>query len=754
MAQATLINSAGQKVVVDSGSQQAQQYFGQGYQLMGPSGTYQGTTTTQIPTGSTLLSGPSQLAGLTANQIYKDPNSLNIYKLPNTSSPIPSSIVTNGSPLNYPQSPPINTGAGLVSSSQAATYQVPPITSATPNLDQATNPYPLAGGDYGQEQGYQTALGGLSSAEQNLATGMQNQPSQYDIFSQALESTGANKAQSELNDLNAQLAGAVADFNVASQNAETHGIQSGTAGVFYQGESAAIQRQKAVVAGSIATRIAAAQGKYDAAERLAEQTTALKFADAQQKIDNLKYFVELNKDNVTRAEKIAISKMQVQIQDKQAALDTQKANVKEALLSGAKTRYVNRNGKFYRTMDGKEFDSEAEFFKDSGVSSFPEAYQKGLVTDINGDMLANRDLVLQMMAKYPDAGISPMDSIDIATKKLQNSQLYQKDIAQGSTSSQFTLSPGEIRYDAQGNVIASGGKAPQKIINIDGQDYVLDEQGNFVKPQVPTTPNTQAVDKAKDTLGVIDKIINNKNLKRYVGFGFEKLIPMGKELGLEPGRVAFEAEVNRLKSLLAVDNIKYLKGQGQISDAERELISRIGTSLDPNMSEKAFKEELARVQAVLKKVSNTSQLPVPPDGEINVKLKSTGEIGHIPIGEFDPNIYEKVSMNTGMRTDRHNNPTAFTTSVAKLAGLRPGVDYVAGDSFKGGVTARLLGNPVDTTIRVIDKIGFYTSSGKQRWNHTAMSKSQWNKLSYNQKKQVINKMYKSEGGSQLRQYFA
>jgi len=31
---ATLINSAGKKVVVDSGSQQAQDYFSQGYQLM------------------------------------------------------------------------------------------------------------------------------------------------------------------------------------------------------------------------------------------------------------------------------------------------------------------------------------------------------------------------------------------------------------------------------------------------------------------------------------------------------------------------------------------------------------------------------------------------------------------------------------------------------------------------------------------------------------------------------------------------
>ncbi|MFZ5365441.1 MAG: CHAP domain-containing protein [Patescibacteria group bacterium] len=45
MAQATLINKTGQKVVVESGSQDAQKYFGQGYQLMSKSGKYEEPTT-------------------------------------------------------------------------------------------------------------------------------------------------------------------------------------------------------------------------------------------------------------------------------------------------------------------------------------------------------------------------------------------------------------------------------------------------------------------------------------------------------------------------------------------------------------------------------------------------------------------------------------------------------------------------------------------------------------------------------------
>lgn len=114
------------------------------------------------------------------------------------------------------------------------------------------------------------------------------------------------------------------------------------------------------------------------------------------------------------------------------------------------------------------------------------------------------------------------------------------------------------------------------------------------------------------------------------------------------------------------------------------------------------------------------------------------------------------AVRTGMRTDRHNNPAAFTTDIARVAGLREGVDYVEGDPFGGGRyhTARLLGDPVATTIKVIDNIGFYTQGGNQRWSHTAMPKARWDAMSYDEKKQVVKKMYEHEGGTQLRNIFA
>jgi hypothetical protein len=119
----------------------------------------------------------------------------------------------------------------------------------------------------------------------------------------------------------------------------------------------------------------------------------------------------------------------------------------------------------------------------------------------------------------------------------------------------------------------------------------------------------------------------------------------------------------------------------------------------------------------------------------------------------------KQAPKTGMRTDRHNNPTAFTVNVAKTAGLVEGKDYTVGDPFPNNPkerTARLLGDPIATTIKVIDKIGFYTQSGKPRWTYvnSIPDAKNWNKLSYSQKKNVIKQMYSHEGGKALLNKFA
>ena len=104
------------------------------------------------------------------------------------------------------------------------------------------------------------------------------------------------------------------------------------------------------------------------------------------------------------------------------------------------------------------------------------------------------------------------------------------------------------------------------------------------------------------------------------------------------------------------------------------------------------------------------------------------------------------------RTDRNMNPAAFTTDIAKQAGLTEGTDYVPGDPFPAPsplVTAKLLGDPIQLTIRVIDAVGYYTKTGLPRWTYIAMPQFVWNALDPPTKKKVIAFHYQHEGGTAM-----
>lgn len=57
----------------------------------------------------------------------------------------------------------------------------------------------------------------------------------------------------------------------------------------------------------------------------------------------------------------------------------------------------------------------------------------------------------------------------------------------------------------------------------------------------------------------------------------------------------FEIQFNNLKSLLSLDNVKLLKGQGAVSDAERALLASASTKLDLAQSEPEFRAALSDI---------------------------------------------------------------------------------------------------------------------------------------------------------------
>lgn len=109
------------------------------------------------------------------------------------------------------------------------------------------------------------------------------------------------------------------------------------------------------------------------------------------------------------------------------------------------------------------------------------------------------------------------------------------------------------------------------------------------------------------------------------------------------------------------------------------------------------------------------------------------------------------------RTDQHNNPTAFIVQIAHDAGLKEGTDYQQGNPFEAGgrtyYTARLLGDPIALTIRVIDALSFVTPGGESRWVYITMPKFTWDELTAPQKRDIIGWMYQREGGTEMRHLF-
>ena len=110
------------------------------------------------------------------------------------------------------------------------------------------------------------------------------------------------------------------------------------------------------------------------------------------------------------------------------------------------------------------------------------------------------------------------------------------------------------------------------------------------------------------------------------------------------------------------------------------------------------------------------------------------------------------------RTDRNNNPVAFTTDIAQQAGLKFTVDYEQGDPFQVGTetyyTAKLLGDPIALTMKVIDIVGFFTQKLQPRWTYLQLETALWKELNFSQKKFVISLMYLAEGGTEMKGLFS
>lgn len=214
----------------------------------------------------------------------------------------------------------------------------------------------------------------------------------------------------------------------------------------------------------------------------------------------------------------------------------------------------------------------------------------------------------------------------------------------------FTLSQGQQRYDANGNLIASVAPAANAFNTNNsglgggkynpGENPVVDSWAERIQngtAKITEIPASQVALRNAVTVALQDMgnspdgkptttelgkaaLQTAKSLKAKFDSGTgTSAVGRSGVLGsfgysLLPGtdRANFVTDFNSLKSQLALEGVKYLKGQGQVSDAERALLAQAVTKLNLAQSEAEFSTTL---QGIIDKLEGNSQASVPvPSG--------------------------------------------------------------------------------------------------------------------------------------------
>jgi len=202
--------------------------------------------------------------------------------------------------------------------------------------------------------------------------------------------------------------------------------------------------------------------------------------------------------------------------------------------------------------------------------------------------------------------------LDNATKSSQferEQALRERELAQQGG---FSLSEGEKRYDAQGNLIASGGAktstsgGTSSSGNLSPLAQAVQNGYVNIEQLTPTQRGQVAAELAQSglpsgrqqalqtNLASVDALINNPNKNRVSGFIQGKL-----RLGnLDPNAQLAINQFNQIKGILSLENRQQLKGSGAISDFEFRVLSDAADALGRNLKDADFNTQLQKVRDV------------------------------------------------------------------------------------------------------------------------------------------------------------
>lgn len=584
-------------------------------------------------------------------------------------------------------------GTGFSPTQQAPTPTSPSPTSPAPSTAPTAPPPDTSGV---QELLNPTSDAAILSTQNRIT----------DINTQLQGKAGAlaaAQAQAKVPEFQQQLNDVMSQINTLNNDAIAEQVKiegKPIASEFQSRQIGAVERSRVVKVLGLSAVASALQGNLALATDYAQKAVDAKFAPLEAELNTLKQQLDFNKENFTRAEQVRASKLEVALQDRQNAI----ADAKEKQQSiNALALEAAKNGADAQTLNS--------------ILNAPD------LTSALGTARAS-------LAKANGIGVYGLSEAqaNIASKLADD---FEK--ASGSFS-QVRDAYGKIQAAQQGTGISDTALIFAYMKMLDPTSVV--REGEFA-----TVQNAGG--------------IGQKIMQAYNGaLNGEKLAQSVRSEILSASASLYNKAAQTQDTITTQYNDRAMKYGIPTDLVTRDISAGIGGA--PSTITGATPETIyAKLKAKYPTASEEDLQAVTQQYVNNPQLQA--QLGFSSDPGTSVNGPVSTTSGTGFRTDRHNNPTAFTTDVARAAGLKLGVDYTIGDPFPNNAslkTANLIGDPIATTIKVIDNIGFQTSSGKPRWDYINIPKAQWNALSYDQKKQVIARMYQHEGGSQLSGIFA
>ncbi len=309
---------------------------------------------------------------------------------------------------------------------------------------------------------------------------------------------------------------------------------------------AAIQKDSVSKQADLAVIQLAKQNNYFGAKEIADRQVKAALEQDQNEIDALKFDYQDNKENYTKAEQRQFDSM---IKEKDRAYEEKKKNLE--LLTNTKLDLLK---------SATEQGAPLSTLQSIQSAQSPESAIT-LAGSYGGDQL-RRLQIAKAQADLKKAGDD--------NQVLSVADAQKLGVPYGTTKAQAA---------AQGKVPGATSEA------------------NALK--------VSALDSAK---ALLQKFTDSKGL-----FG-GNTAPVGINgiLGTLPGTKGrdFSVQFDNLKALLSLDNVKYLKGQGQVSDSERRLLEQASSILNRSQSPAEFEKSLKQAITALSGTGDTSSSDV------------------------------------------------------------------------------------------------------------------------------------------------